>query len=128
MKYNTFQNYLSTLNNLLIFILSAENVAVKYSISREEQDKYAAESQQKTENAQKNGYFQQEIIPVTIKNSKGEKVIKDDEYPKHGTSLEILAKLRPVFTKVIFCYKYNFVKSSINIIITVYVDCNFDFP
>lgn len=102
-KYNTVQNYLSTLNNLLILILSAENVAVKYSISREEQDKYAAESQQKTENAQKNGYFQQEIIPVTIKNSKGEKVIKDDEYPKHGTSLEILSKLRPVFIKVMFC-------------------------
>lgn len=101
--YTYIQYYLSILINILILILSAENVAVKYSISREEQDKYAAESQQKTENAQKNGYFQQEIIPVIIKTSKGEKVIKDDEYPKHGTSLEILSKLRPVFTKVIFC-------------------------
>lgn len=85
-------------------LLSAENVAAKYSITREEQDKYAAESQQKTENAQKNGYFQQEIVPVTIKSSRGDKVITDDEYPKHGTTSETLAKLRPVFIKVIVFY------------------------
>ncbi|KAG8269104.1 Acetyl-CoA acetyltransferase, cytosolic [Homalodisca vitripennis] len=78
---------------------TAENLATQYAISREEQDIYAVESQKRTENAQKQGHFLEEIVPVTIKSSKGDKVISEDEYPKHGTSLEGLAKLRPAFTK-----------------------------
>lgn len=81
-------------------MLSAENIAKLYNISREEQDEYAVESQKKTEVAQKNGYFSKEIVPVTIKSRKGDNVISEDEYPKHGCTLESLAELKPVFLKV----------------------------
>ncbi|CAH0385225.1 unnamed protein product [Bemisia tabaci] len=79
--------------------ITAENIAKLYNISREEQDEYAVESQKKTEVAQKNGYFSKEIVPVTIKSRKGDNVISEDEYPKHGCTLESLAELKPVFLK-----------------------------
>jgi len=78
---------------------TAENVAQKWQLTREEQDAFAAGSQQKAEAAQKAGRFKDEIVPVTIKTRKGETVVEDDEYPKHGTTVESLAKLRPAFAK-----------------------------
>ncbi len=68
-------------------------------MTREEQDAFAAASQQKAEAAQKAGRFKDEIVPVTIKGRKGDVVVSDDEYPKHGTTAETLAKLRPAFSK-----------------------------
>ncbi len=79
--------------------VTAENVAEKWQISREEQDAFAAWSQQKAEAAQKAGRFADEIAPVTIKTRKGEVVVDQDEHPKHGTTADILAKLRPAFSK-----------------------------
>ena len=78
---------------------TAENVAQKWQITREEQDRFAAGSQGKAEAAQKSGRFMDEIVPVTIKTRKGDIVVDADEYPKHGTTAEVLAKLRPAFTK-----------------------------
>ncbi|MBL0932773.1 MAG: acetyl-CoA C-acyltransferase [Alphaproteobacteria bacterium] len=78
---------------------TAENVATKWQITREEQDKFATASQNKAEAAQKAGKFKDEIVPVTIKTRKGDVVVADDEYPKHGTTLDSLAKLRPAFSK-----------------------------
>ncbi|MEQ8196294.1 MAG: acetyl-CoA C-acetyltransferase [Rhodospirillales bacterium] len=78
---------------------TAENVAKRWQLTREEQDAFAAASQQKAEAAQKAGKFKDEIVPVTIKGRKGDTVIEDDEYPRHGTTSESLAKLRPAFDK-----------------------------
>ena len=78
---------------------TAENVAQKWQLTRDEQDAFAASSQQKAEAAQKAGRFKDEIVPVTIKGRKGDIIVADDEYPKHGTTLETLAKLRPAFAK-----------------------------
>ena len=78
---------------------TAENVAQKWQITRDEQDKFAMASQNKAEAAQKAGRFKDEIVPVTIKGRKGDVVVADDEYPKHGTTLETLGKLRPAFDK-----------------------------
>jgi len=78
---------------------TAENVARAYGLSREEQDAFAAASQQKAEAAQKAGLFKDEIVPFTIQGRKGDVVIDTDEHPKHGTTLESLAKLRPAFAK-----------------------------
>ncbi len=78
---------------------TAENVAQKWQITREEQDKFALASQNKAEAAQKAGKFKDEIASVTIKGRKGDVVVSDDEYPKHGTTLDTLAKLRPAFDK-----------------------------
>src|SRR6201993_1586667 len=78
---------------------TAENVATKYQITRAEQDAFAASSQNKAEAAQKSGRFKDEIIPVTVKTRKGDVVVADDEYPKHGTTLETIGKLRPAFDK-----------------------------
>ena len=78
---------------------TAENVAQKWQITREEQDAFAAASQQKAEAAQKAGRFKDEIVPVTIKTRKGDQVIDSDEHPKHGTTLATLTKLRPAFLK-----------------------------
>ncbi len=78
---------------------TAENVARQWGLTREEQDAFAASSQQKAEAAQKAGRFQEEIIPVTIKGRKGDVVVSDDEHPKHGTTVDSLAKLRPAFAK-----------------------------
>ena len=78
---------------------TAENVARKWQFTREEQDAFAAASQQKAEAAQKAERFKDEIVPVTIKTRKGDVVVDSDEYPKHGTTAEGLAKLRPAFDK-----------------------------
>jgi len=78
---------------------TAENVARQWQLTREEQDQFAVASQNKAEDAQKAGRFKDEIVPVTIKTRKGEVVVSDDEYPKHGTTIESLGKLRPAFDK-----------------------------
>ncbi|MFL5251339.1 MAG: acetyl-CoA C-acetyltransferase, partial [Rhodopila sp.] len=78
---------------------TAENVAQKYQISREEQDAFALGSQQKASAAQKSGRFKDEITPVTIKTRKGEVQVTDDEYIRHDSSAESMAKLRPAFSK-----------------------------
>ena len=78
---------------------TAENIAQKWQLTREEQDAFAAASQGKAEAAQKAGRFADEITPVTIKTRKGDIVIDADEHPKHGTTAEVLAKLRPAFAK-----------------------------
>ena len=79
--------------------ITAENVAQKWQISRDQQDQFAAQSQDRAEKAQKNGIFKDEIVPVTLKTRKGEEVIEEDEYPRHGTTKESLSKLRPAFDK-----------------------------
>jgi acetyl-CoA C-acetyltransferase len=80
--------------------VTAENVAKKYGVSREEQDRFAFESQRKAEAAQKAGRFADEIVPLEIPQKKGAPVVFDaDEYPKHGTTVETLAALRPAFDK-----------------------------
>src|SRR5579863_1972341 len=78
---------------------TAENVAQKYQITRQQQDEFAVGSQNKTESAQKGGKFKDEIAPVTVKSRKGDVVVDADEYPKHGTTLDGIAKLRPAFAK-----------------------------
>jgi acetyl-CoA C-acetyltransferase len=78
---------------------TAENVAKQYQITRQQQDEFAVASQQKAEAAQKAGKFTQEIVPVTIKGRKGDTVVDTDEYPRHGASVEAMAKLRPAFEK-----------------------------
>src|SRR5207342_1364518 len=79
--------------------VTAENVAKKYEISRAQQDEFAVASQNKAEAAQKAGKFKDEIVPVTIKTRKGDIVVADDEYPRHGATLDAMAKLRPAFEK-----------------------------
>ena len=78
---------------------TAENVARKWQLTRDEQDAFAAASQQKAEAAQKAGTFKDEIVPVTIKGRRGDTVVDTDEHPKHGTTAESLAKLRAAFDK-----------------------------
>ncbi len=78
---------------------TAENVAERWQITRQQQDEFAAASQQKAEAAQAAGRFADEIVPVTIKTRKGETVVDTDEHPRHGTTAESLAKLRPAFVK-----------------------------
>jgi acetyl-CoA C-acetyltransferase len=80
--------------------VTAENIAKQWNISRAEQDEFALRSQLKAEAAQKSGRFAAEIAPVVIPQRKGDPVIVDsDEYPRHGTTLEKLAKLPPAFDK-----------------------------
>src|ERR1700750_89613 len=76
---------------------TAENVAKQYQITRAQQDEFAVASQQKAEAAQKAGKFKDEIVPVTVKTRKGDVVVADDEYPRHGTTLDAMSKLRPAF-------------------------------
>jgi acetyl-CoA C-acetyltransferase len=78
---------------------TAENVAQRWQITREQQDEFAAWSQAKAEAAQKAGKFKDEIVPVVIQTRRGETVVDTDEHPKHGTTLEVLSKLRPAFDK-----------------------------
>jgi acetyl-CoA C-acetyltransferase len=78
---------------------TAENVAQKYQLTRQEQDEFAAGSQRKAGEAMKAGRFKDEIAPVTVKSRKGDIVVSDDEYPKPETTFEVLAKLRPAFSK-----------------------------
>ena len=79
--------------------ITAENVANQWQISREMQDQFALESQNKAEAAQKAGKFVDEIIPFTVKTRKGDVVVDADEYIRHGATLESMQKLRPAFTK-----------------------------
>ncbi len=78
---------------------TAENVATKYQITRDEQDQFALASQLKASAAQKAGVFKDEIAPVTIKGRKGDTVVENDEYIRHDSSIEGMAKLRPAFSK-----------------------------
>ena len=78
---------------------TAENVAQQWEIARDTQDEFAVASQNKAEVAQKAGRFQDEIAPVTLKTRKGEVVVADDEYIKHGVVVEGIAKLRPAFNR-----------------------------
>ncbi|MDO9411957.1 MAG: acetyl-CoA C-acetyltransferase, partial [Pseudolabrys sp.] len=78
---------------------TAENVAQKYQITRHQQDEFAVASQTKAEAAQKAGKFSKEIVPVTVKGRKGDTVVESDEYPRHGATIEAMAKLKPAFMK-----------------------------
>jgi acetyl-CoA C-acetyltransferase len=78
---------------------TAENVAQRWQITREQQDELAQRSQARAEAAQKSGRFKDEIVPVKVPGRKGDVVVDTDEYPKHGTTVEVLAKLRPAFDK-----------------------------
>jgi len=78
---------------------TAENVAKHFQITREHQDQFAVASQNKAEAAHKDGRFKDEIVPVTIKDRKGDKVVDADEYIRHGTTIDAVAKLRPAFDK-----------------------------
>jgi acetyl-CoA C-acetyltransferase len=78
---------------------TAENVAARWQITREDQDKFATASQNKAEAAQKAGRFKDEIVPVTVKGRKGDTVVENDEYIRHGATYDSMSKLRPAFTK-----------------------------
>jgi acetyl-CoA C-acetyltransferase len=78
---------------------TAENVARQFQITRAQQDEFSVASQNKAEAAQKAGKFKDEIVPVTIKSRKGDIVVSDDEYPRHGATLEAMGKLKPAFEK-----------------------------
>lgn len=79
--------------------VTAENIAEKWSLSREEQDTFALNSQHKTEKAQQNGTFDEEMVKVEITQRKKTVVVDKDEFPRHGLTMEQLAKLRPAFKK-----------------------------
>jgi acetyl-CoA C-acetyltransferase len=78
---------------------TAENVAQRWQITRAQQDEFAVGSQNKAEAAQKAGRFKDEITPVTVKTRKGDVVVTDDEYPRHGATLDAMSKLKPAFAK-----------------------------
>src|ERR1700747_1001256 len=77
----------------------ADNVQRQYQITRAQQDEFAVHSQNKAEAAQKAGKFKDEIVPVTIKTRKGDIIVSDDEYPRHGATIDAMAKLKPAFEK-----------------------------
>lgn len=80
--------------------MTAENIVEKYGLTREEQDQLAAESQNRAEKARKEGRFKDEIVPVEIKDRKGNvTVVEDDEYIKEGVTVEGISKLKPAFKK-----------------------------
>jgi len=79
--------------------VTAENVAKQWQITRAQQDEFAVASQNKAEAAQKAGRFKDEIVPVTVKTRKGDIVVDQDEYIRHGATLDSVAKLRPAFDK-----------------------------
>jgi acetyl-CoA C-acetyltransferase len=79
--------------------VTAENVAKEYAVTRDEQDQFAVASQQKAESAQKAGRFKDEIVAVEIASRKGTVVFADDEYPRHGSTLEAMKSLKPAFDK-----------------------------
>jgi acetyl-CoA C-acetyltransferase len=78
---------------------TAENVAQRWQLTREEQDRFALASQMKAKAAMEAGRFKDEIAPVTVAGRKGDVVVDTDEYPRPDTTLEVLAKLRPAFSK-----------------------------
>jgi acetyl-CoA C-acetyltransferase len=80
--------------------ITAENIAEQWGFSKEEQDKFAVTSQNRAEAAQKSGRFKEEIVPVEIPQRKGDPIVVDtDEFPRHGTTLDKIAKLNPAFKK-----------------------------
>jgi acetyl-CoA C-acetyltransferase len=80
--------------------ITAENIAEQWGITREEQDRIANQSQNRAEEAQNSGRFADEIVPVVIPQKKGEAVVIDtDEYPRHGSTVDKMAKLKPAFKK-----------------------------
>ncbi|XP_042194056.1 acetyl-CoA acetyltransferase, cytosolic-like [Callorhinchus milii] len=79
--------------------VTAENVAMQWHVSREEQDKFAVQSQNRTEAAQKAGYFEKEIVPVSVPSRRGPIEVSTDEFPRHGSTFEAMSKLRPAFAK-----------------------------
>jgi len=79
--------------------VTAENVAKEFQITRAEQDEFAVASQNKAEAAQKAGRFKDEIVPVTIATRKGDVVVDQDEYIRHGATVDAMAKLKPAFAK-----------------------------
>ncbi len=79
--------------------ITAENVAEKWGLTREELDEFALGSQQKAEAAIKSGRFKDEIVPVPIKDKKGEVLFDTDEHPRFGTTMDALSKLKPAFKK-----------------------------
>jgi acetyl-CoA C-acetyltransferase len=78
---------------------TAENVAKQYQITREDQDRFALASQNKAEAAQKAGKFKDEIVPFTVKGRKGDTVVDQDEYIRHGATIDAMQKLKPAFDK-----------------------------
>lgn len=78
---------------------TAENVAEKWQISRDQQDEFAVASQNKAEAAQKEGRFKDEIVAFTVKHRKGDIIVEDDEYIRHGATIDAMQKLRPAFIK-----------------------------
>ena len=78
---------------------TAENIAEKYNVSKDDQDQFATESQNKTENAQKKNHFNNEIIPIEIKSKKETIEFNSDEFPRHGTTFDKINSLKPVFKK-----------------------------
>ena len=78
---------------------TAENIAVRWQITREDQDRFAVTSQNRAEAAQRAGRFAAEIVPVTLKGRKGDTVVDQDEYIRHGATLDSVSGLRPAFTK-----------------------------
>ena len=78
---------------------TAENVARQWQLTREEQDQFALASQNKAEAAQKAGRFKDEIIAVTLKGKKGDTIVDQDEYIRHGATIDAMQKLRPAFDK-----------------------------
>jgi len=78
---------------------TAENIAEKFNISKEEQDKFATHSQNKAESAQKNNFFKNEITPISIPSKKEEILFETDEFPRHGSTFDKLSSLKPVFDK-----------------------------
>lgn len=79
--------------------ITAENLAAKHGITREEQDAFAVESQARAAKAIAEGRFKSQIVPITLKTKKGEVVFDTDEHPKPGTTMETLAKMKPAFKK-----------------------------
>jgi acetyl-CoA C-acetyltransferase len=79
--------------------VTAENVAKEYAVTREEQDEFAVKSQNKTEAAQKAGRFKDEIAPYEVPSRKGPVLFADDEYPRHGATIDTMKSLKPAFDK-----------------------------
>ena len=78
---------------------TAENVAQKYQITREQQDEFAVAQPEQGQRRQKSGRFKDEIAPVTVKGRKGDTVVGDDEYIRHDSDMAAMPKLRPAFSK-----------------------------
>ena len=79
--------------------ITAENIAERFGVSREDQDVFAADSQQKAERALESGLFRREIVPVEVEEKRGVRLIDGDEAPRPGTTTEVLARLRPAFQR-----------------------------